>query len=144
VGGGTAGYSLFNLPTLSEANELRIDSGAPAGAIAASTIDESVWFTVSRTEDVAARIGHVGPGGEPQYFEVPDTTYLRDIAVDDSGNVWFTTETSIGRIDESGQVKLWLVPGAGALSALSIAPDGALWVTDTQLDGVHRITFGVR
>lgn len=139
--GADSRYSLFNLPDLSEANEVPVEGASTAGAIAASTIDESVWFTVSRPEEAAARIGHVAPGEEPQYFDVPDATYLRDIAVDDLGIAWFTTETSVGRIDETGQARLWPIPDSGALSALSIGPDGALWVTDTELDGVHRVTF---
>jgi streptogramin lyase len=53
--------------------------------------------------------------------------------------VWFTADTSVGRIDASGQVTMRPVPGAVGLFDLTFDRNGTLWVADGQADTVWRL-----
>ncbi|HEY1688460.1 MAG TPA: hypothetical protein VGF95_06290 [Solirubrobacteraceae bacterium] len=128
---GASGFESIKLPFPATPTEL---AAAPEGGL---------WYI-----DTRGAVGHVTSSGEIQEFVIPPTQFaqglsgLRSIAVDASGNAWFTQWTSqaIGRITPSGQISEYPIPNpkhlvvgvAGAPQPLDLAvgKEGAVWFTD--------------
>jgi virginiamycin B lyase len=63
-------------------------------------------------------------------FPLPGGTRPQGIAAGPDGNVWFTGDTSVGRITPTGTVTLFAVPTTGGLGGIAAGPDGNLWFTE--------------
>jgi len=100
--------------------------------------DGNVWFT----ETLHARIGRLTPAGAFTEFELPDEQdYLGSIASGPDGNLWFTVYADkIGRMTPAGDIAEFPVSGNSRPHAILEAPDGHLWFTQSNWNGVGRIS----
>ena len=104
-----------------------------------------VWFGLQSTG------GGYGPMGEIQsaspntiaQFTQNTTQAPFALALGSDGAIWFTEEGSdIGRVDASGTIREYVVPGSPSLNFITPGPDGALWFADSGNGAIGRITTG--
>jgi virginiamycin B lyase len=114
--------------------------GATPYGIAVDT-GGTVWATL-QGEDKLARISSDGQVTE---LDVPThSSGLGDIAVDQSGAVWFIElrANKIGRFAEGHFTEFMIsAPSAGA-TALAAAPDGSVWFTELSVGKLGRFRDG--
>ena len=56
------------------------------------------------------------------------------------GALWFTNESSIGRITTDGTITTYPTPHVNQLWGIAAGPDGAVWFTDHLNNSIGRIT----
>jgi virginiamycin B lyase len=118
--------------------------GAPGGL--AIGPDGNLWFT---ERAAVPRIGRLTPSGALARFPLPRANREPgSIIAGPDGALWFTATRShphrdpsapIGRITTAGEISEFAVPGAVALSDLTVGPEGALWFIAEAPDTPRRI-----
>jgi len=119
---------------------------AGPGAIAVGP-DGNAWFTEMGLAGTA-KIGRITPQGRISEFPVPPQPYLfttvpadlGTIIAGHDGRMWFTTALGIGSISTDGDVVTLELPEPASPAGLAAAPDGTLWVTESALPRVDRLT----
>jgi virginiamycin B lyase len=122
--------------------------GAGPGAMAAGP-DGKAWFTETLL-GATARIGRITPAGTISEFPVQPLPYLFTTVPADLGPItpgpgdrlWFTTGLGIGSISTSGDVVTSALPELSSPAGIAAAGDGTLWVTQSSLPRVDRLTLG--
>lgn len=112
---------------------------APFGVAVAH--DGTVWATLPN----ANKLLRIGSDGAKTGFDVPTArSGLGDIAVDDSGAVWFLEigANKIGRFAEGRFEEVTVPTPSAGLTALSVAPDGAAWFTELRAHRISRVHRG--
>ena len=101
----------------------------------------TVWTTLQGADKLA----RISPDGQVTALDVPThKSGLGDIAVDQSGGVWFLElrANKIGRFAD-GRFTEFMVPSQSAgLTALATAPDGSIWFTELSLGKLARLRDG--
>jgi len=114
--------------------------GATPYGIAVDT-GGTVWTTLQGADKLA----RISVDGQVTALDVPThNSGLGDIAVDQSGAVWFLElrANKIGRFAE-GRFTEFMVPNPSAgLTALAAAPDGSIWFTELSLGKLGRLRDG--
>jgi virginiamycin B lyase len=73
--------------------------------------------------------------------ELPVPGQPTTMASGPDGAMWFTSASSIGRIDESGASTQYFLPMAASTpQSIVLGPDGALWFTEALAPRIGRIT----
>ena len=111
--------------------------------------DGNFWFAETGTD----KIGRITLDGTVTEFAIPTSnSQTFDIIVGPDGALWFTEFTAgkIGRITTDGVITEFNVPvhiptNQGAVHigdpvSLAVGPDGALWYSDLDGNGINRIT----
>jgi len=119
---------------------------AGPGAIAVGP-DGNAWFTESGIAGTA-KIGRITPQGRISEFPVPQQPYLYTTIPADLGTIiagqdnrlWFTTGVGVGSISTDGDVVTFELPEPASPAGLAAADDGTLWVTESALPRVDRLT----
>lgn len=110
----------------------------PAGVTAqrvAADPDGAIWFT----DPDSHRIGRRTATGAVDLFPLAAGHRPADLAWGSDGDMWFTTQAGVGRVDPATTAVVEIpVPGGG--TDLAMADDGAAWVT--QGSSVARVTAG--
>lgn len=94
---------------------------------------------------------YLEPGGTPQILGEAKGEFVRDIAFDDQGQIWFLTQNSYGIKWAGGRVYV-LAPGTsladsykpavgqeGKLGPMAIDPQGRLWIGLSDLQTYDRV-----
>jgi virginiamycin B lyase len=84
---------------------------------------------------------------EVQSFPVPEGAHPHDVAVDDTGIVWYTAQhqEALGRLDPAtGKVEQIPLGKESAPHGVIIGPDGAPWITDGGLNAIVRVDPATR
>jgi virginiamycin B lyase len=121
----------------------RHDVGSPGAAPFGIAVDTggTVWATIQGADKLA----RISTDGELTVLDVPThSSGLGDIAVDQSGAVWFVElrANKIGRFAE-GRFTEFLIPTLSAgPTALAAAPDGAVWFTELSVGKLGRLQDG--
>jgi virginiamycin B lyase len=63
----------------------------------------------------------------------------RGIAPGPDGNVWYTKQGGIGKMQPSGMYEEFGVPNGGDSAGICLGPDGALWFTQQQHNKISRV-----
>lgn len=107
-----------------------------------------VWFGLQSTGGSDGPMGEIQTGSPntiTQFTQNPAQPPFA-LALGSDGAIWFTEEgidpANIGRIDASGTMSEYTVPGASSLNYITAGPDGALWFTDSGNGAIGRITTG--
>jgi virginiamycin B lyase len=109
--------------------------------------DGNAWFTETGIGGTA-KIGRITPEGRISEFPVPAQPYLSTTVAADLGTIipgqdsrlWFTTALGIGSISTDGDVVTFELPEPASPAGLAAAADGTLWVTESALPRVDRLT----
>jgi virginiamycin B lyase len=121
----------------------RHDVGSPGAApfgVAVGT-GGTVWATIQGADKLARISTH----GEVTVLDVPThSSGLGDIAVDQSGAVWFVElrANKIGRLAEGRFTEFMIPTPSAGLTALAAAPDGAVWFTELSVGKLGRLRDG--
>lgn len=116
--------------------------------------DGSLWFATSQgLFDKTVYIVRITPNGQMRRFPMPARTFIPRMrfTFDGSGNLWYLRLTplslsqeqdAIGRIDTANHVEEFALPDNSNPVSLVRGPDGAIWVTLTDVAAIARITPG--
>jgi streptogramin lyase len=106
--------------------------------------DGALWFTENR----AAKIGRIAPGGEVTEFTIPNAEPKTEvkptgIATGPDGNLWFAEygKNKVVRMTPSGAISEFEVPTpASGPFRITLGPDGDMWFVEEKAGKVGRIT----
>jgi streptogramin lyase len=109
--------------------------------------DGNAWFTESGP-GAAAAIGRITPGGSISEFPVRPLPYgtttvpadLGPIIAGTDDRLWFTTGLGVGSITTAGDVVTFSLPDPTSPADLALAPDGTLWITQSSIPRVDRLS----
>jgi virginiamycin B lyase len=115
-------------------------------AIAAGP-DGNAWFAESAPGGGAA-VGRITPAGTIEEFPVPRLPYLETTVAADVGPIvagpgdrlWFTTGLGVGSVTTDGDVVTFALPEPASPAGIAAGADGALWVTESALPRIDRLT----
>lgn len=105
------------------------NASSPRGIAAGS--DGNIWFTLYGS----GKIGRISPAGVITEFDIPVSADPWGIAVGPDGNIYFSMydRSALGRVTPSGVVSVIAIspatPRIDSVSALTIGPDGNLWLS---------------
>ncbi len=93
----------------------------------------------------ADKLGRISTDGQVTALDVPTrNSGLGDIAVDQSGAVWFLElrANKIGRFAEGRFTEFTIPTPSPGLTALAAAPDGSVWFTEISVGKLGRLREG--
>jgi virginiamycin B lyase len=103
--------------------------------------DGTVWTTLQGADKLA----RISIDGQVTALDVPTrSSGLGDIAVDQSGAVWFLElrGNKIGRFAEGRFTEFTIPTPSAGLTALAAAPDGSVWFTELSVAKLGRLRDG--
>ena len=101
----------------------------------------TVWTTLQGADKLA----RISADGQMTALDVPTrNSGLGDIAVDQSGAVWFLElrANKIGRFAEGRFTEFMIPTGSAGATALAAAPDGSMWFTELSVGKLGRLRNG--
>ena len=101
----------------------------------------TIWATLQGAD----KLGRISADGQVTALDVPTrNSGLGDIAVDESGAVWFLElrANKIGRFVEGRFTEFTIPTPSAGLTALAAAPDGSVWFTELSVGKLGRIRDG--
>ncbi len=101
----------------------------------------TVWTTLQGADKLA----RISADGQVTALDVPThNSGLGDLAVDQSGAVWFLElrANKIGRFAEGRFTEFMVSTPSAGLTALAAAPDGSIWFTELSLGKLGRLRDG--
>jgi virginiamycin B lyase len=101
----------------------------------------TVWTTLQGADKLA----RISSNGRVIALDVPThSSGLGDIAVDQSGAVWFLElrANKIGRFTEERFTEFMIPTPSAGLTALAAAPDGSVWFTELSVGKLGRLRDG--
>jgi virginiamycin B lyase len=109
--------------------------------------DGNAWFTEA-TPGAGAAIGRITPAGSITEFPVRPLPYMQTTVPPDLGPIvagggdrlWFTTGLGVGSITTTGDVVTFSLPDPTSPADIAAAPDGTLWITQSSIPRVDRLT----
>ena len=109
--------------------------------------DGNAWFTES-VPGGAAAIGRITPPGSITEFPVPPLPYLNTTVPADLGTIvaghderlWFATGLGYGSIAMNGDVETFALPEPASPAGIAAAADGTLWITESSLARIDRVS----
>jgi virginiamycin B lyase len=114
--------------------------GATPYGIAVDT-GGTVWTTLQGADELA----RISTDGQLTALDVPTrNSGLGDIAVDQSGAVWFLElrANKIGRFAEGRFTEFTIPTPSAGLTALAAAPDGSVWFAELSVGKLGRLRDG--
>jgi virginiamycin B lyase len=103
--------------------------------------DGTVWATLQGADKLA----RISADGQVTALDVPTrSSGLGDIAVDQSGAVWFLElrANKIGRFGEGRFTEFMIPTPSAGPTALATAPDGSVWFTELSVGKLGRLRDG--
>jgi sugar lactone lactonase YvrE len=121
-------------------------ANAGPGSIAAGP-DGNAWFTETGLGGFAA-VARITPDGRITEFPVPRLPYLGTTVPADLGTIvagaddrlWFATGLGAGSTTTTGDVVTFSLPEPASPAGILAAADGSVWVTQSSLPRVDRLT----
>jgi virginiamycin B lyase len=101
----------------------------------------TVWTTLQGAD----KLGSISTEGQVTALDVPTrNSGLGDLAVDQSGAVWFLElrANKIGRFAEGRFTEFTVPTPSAGLTALAAAPDGSVWFTELSVGKLGRLKNG--
>jgi len=141
-------YAIGELtPSDGTTREFRIPSqngSLVSWGVAVDNARNLVWFTDQLADSVWCL--NVTSGSFTRYHVPTLLGSPYQVAVDGSGNVWFTEIDGgkIGRITPQGAIREYAVPGTGPTgpAGMAIGKGGVVWFTEVYADGVGSFSNG--
>jgi streptogramin lyase len=127
-------------PQITIAEFLVNTSGNPAPGGICAGADGRIWFLHQDTSPSA--LGAVATdGGNFAVYKV-NVTGIGPIAINPGpdGNVWYTKQQGIGKMQPSGAFTEYDAPQGAATGGIIKGPDGKMWFTEPDVDRVGNIT----
>lgn len=121
----------------------RHDVGSPGAAPFGIAVDAggTVWATIQGADKLA----RISTDGQVTALDLPThSSGLGDIAVDQSGAVWFVElrANKIGRFAEGRFAEFTIPTPSAGPTALAAAPDGSVWFTELSVGKLGRLREG--
>jgi virginiamycin B lyase len=112
--------------------------------------DDKIWFGVGTSDSLGPALARIDAFGEvPTYFPLPAGVGPTWMTTGADGRVWFVAsrngeEPVLGVATTAGVVTTIDVPGVGLgwpfNSVPTLGPDGNIWITDSERNGLLRVT----
>ena len=114
-------------------------SPAPGGICAGA--DGRVWFLHQDTGPSA--LGAINTDGTNIQLYKVNTTNIGPVAVNPGpdGNVWYTKQQGIGKMQPSGTFNEYGAPGGAQTGGIIKGPDGNMWYTEPDADRIGNISM---
>jgi streptogramin lyase len=114
-------------------------SPAPGGISAGS--DGRIWFLHQDTGPSA--LGAVTTDGATFALYKVNTTNIGPVAINlgPDGNIWYTKQQGIGKMQPSGTFNEYGAPGGAQTGGIIKGPDGNMWYTEPDADRIGNITM---
>jgi streptogramin lyase len=98
----------------------------------------SIWLTESHGN----RVARVLMDGTVQEFSLPkQQLYPGAITTGTDGNPWIAIAGGVGRVNRSGSVVIFDVPGSLEIRGIAPGPASTIWITDSRAGQVSAITL---
>lgn len=146
---GEGGSVVGSVSQAGEVNVFRLPSQISAGQITAGP-DGNLWFAGSyynKAGYLVPRIGRFSPGGAfAEFTPANHVGGVNSVTPGPDGAVWFTLDywvdgrrrAAVGRIDASGGITRFPLPGRSGPGAIVAGPDGNFWFTERG-NGIPKI-----
>jgi virginiamycin B lyase len=123
---------------------MRHDVGSPGATPYGIAVDTggTVWATIQGADKLA----RISTDGQVTTLDVPThSSGLGDLAVDQSGAVWFVElrANKIGRFAKGGFTEFVIPTPSAAPTSLAAAPDGSVWFTEISVGKLGRLRDGL-
>jgi len=127
---------LGRVTTLGDLNEFSVAANLTSTTAITGGPDGALWFV----ESANAKIGRFTTAGQFTEFPVPPGL-PQGIAAGLDGELWFTDNNVLGRIDTHGAITQNAIPNLGrgdVTGGITLGPDDALWFTDPGHNAIWR------
>jgi streptogramin lyase len=103
--------------------------------------DGRLWFACD--DSLEGHIGAITTSGTVSLYSTGYDTSPIGLAVGSDGNIWFITRSTFGKMTTSGAVTVYKAVLSGPpLGGIASGPDGNLWIAESGVDLVAKITIG--